>query len=87
MTAPVPATRDEMLHLLRSELRAVNGAAPAGLPADKELVSELGIDSLDIVEFVARLEYRFRFVVPDDEWPRLTTLDAIADYALDRLGP
>jgi acyl carrier protein len=84
---PVPATRDEMLELLRSELRAVNGAAPADLPADKELVAELGVDSLDIVEFVARLEYRFRFIVPDDEWPRLATLDAIADYALAHLRP
>jgi acyl carrier protein len=78
----VPATHAEMLGLLREELRAVNGALAPDLAADKELVSELGIDSLDVVEFVARLEYRFRFVVPDDEWQELATLDAIADYAL-----
>ena len=82
---PVPSTRGEILEVLRQELRAVNAAVPADVPTDKELVSELGVDSLDVVEFVARLEYRFRFVVPDGEWQQLSTLDAIADYALDRL--
>ncbi len=74
-----------MLEVLHSELHDVNGEIPLDLPEDKELIAELGIDSLDIVEFVARLEYRFRFVVPDDEWQRLATLDAIAAYALNRL--
>jgi acyl carrier protein len=81
-TRPVPATREAMLDLLRDELRAVDPSVAAGVAADKELIAELGIDSLDVVEFVARLEYRFRFVVPDDEWQELATLDAIADYAL-----
>ena len=53
---------------------------------DETHILEEGIlSSLDIVEFVARLEYRFRFVVPDDEWQQLATLDAIAAYALNHL--
>lgn len=84
-TDPVPSTHDAMLDLLRGELRAVDPSVAGRLAADKELIAELGIDSLDVVEFVARLEYRFRFVVPDDEWQELSTLDAIADYALARL--
>jgi acyl carrier protein len=75
-----------MIDLLRAELHDVNAEIPGDLPADRELIGELGLDSLDIVEFVARLEYRFRFVVPDDEWQQLATLDAIAAYALERLG-
>ncbi len=86
MSAAVPTTRDEMLDLLRAELHEVNAEIPRDLPTDRELIAELGVDSLDVVEFVARLEYRFRFVVPDDEWQQLATLDAIAAYALDRLG-
>lgn len=80
-----PTTRAELLEILRSELAAVTTSVPPDAPADKELIAELGADSLDVVEFVARLEYRFRFVVPDDEWQELATLDAIADYALERL--
>lgn len=84
-TGAAPATQTEMLDLLHRELHEVNEEIPPDLPEDRELIAELGIDSLDIVEFVARLEYRFRFVVPDDEWRELTTLDAIAAYALSRL--
>jgi acyl carrier protein len=74
-----------MLEVLRTELRAVSESIPPDLPTDQELVADLGLDSLDVVEFVARLEYRFRFVVPDGEWQQLATLDAIAAYALDHL--
>ena len=74
-----------MLEVLRAELYEVNEEIPRDLADDKELIAELGIDSLDIVEFVARLEYRFQFVVPDDEWQHLATLDAIAEYALNHL--
>ena len=74
-----------MLDVLRFELHEVNDEIPRDLPDDQELIAELGVDSLDVVEFVARLEYRFRFVVPDDEWQQLATLDAIAAYALDHL--
>jgi len=84
-TGAAPATRAEMLDLLREELHDVNEEIPRDLPDDRELIADLGIDSLDVVEFVARLEYLFRFVVPDDEWRQLATLDAIAAYALSRL--
>jgi acyl carrier protein len=74
-----------MLDVLLAELHEVNPEIPSDLPLDRELIGELGLDSLDVVEFVARLEYRFRFVVPDREWQQLATLDAIAAYALERL--
>ena len=85
MSSTAPTTRAEMLALLRDELHAVNAEIPSDLPTDRGLTEELGVDSLDVVEFVARLEHRFRFVVPDDEWQRLATLDQIAAYALERL--
>ena len=85
MSAAAPATHGEMLAVLLEELHEVNADIPRDLPTDRELTGELGVDSLDVVEFVARLEYRFRFVVPDDEWQRLGTLDQIAAYALERL--
>ena len=38
------------------------------------------VDSLAVLEFVARLEYRFGIAVPDDAWPGLTSMDAVADF-------
>lgn len=86
MSTAVPTTHSEMLDVLRAELHEVNVEIPHDLPVDRELIGELGLDSLDVVEFVARLEYRFRFVVPDDQWQQLATLDAIAAYALAHLS-
>jgi acyl carrier protein len=77
--------RDDLLEVLRVELRAVGDEIPDELPADRTLGEELGIDSLDVVEFVARVEYRYQVLVPDEDWQQLMTLDAVADYMLGRL--
>ncbi len=82
--------RTELLDLLRGQLRKVNPAVPADLAPDVELMSELRLDSLDVVEFVARVEEHFRFAVPDDQWKKLSCLGRIADYVLaqaPRAGP
>lgn len=78
-------TRDELIAVARTELRAVGDQIPDELPVDRSLEADLGIDSLDVLEFVARLEYRYQLLVPDEDWPQLQTLDAIADYLQDRL--
>lgn len=82
---PLPS-RAELLAVLLGELHAVNGEISAELPTDQALGEELGIDSLDILEFVARIEYRYRVLVPDDDLEGLRTLDDVAGYMLGRLG-
>jgi acyl carrier protein len=77
--------REDVLEILREELRAVNDEIPAVIEPDDRLEEAVGLDSLDIIEFVARIEYRYHVLVPDDDWQQLTTLDAIADYMLLRL--
>ena len=81
-----PPTRDDLIEVLRTELRAVSDQIPDQLPLDRSLEADLGIDSLDVLEFVARIEFRYQVLVPDEDWPRLQTLDDIADYMQDRLG-
>ena len=39
--------------------------------------------SLAVLELVARLEYRFGVAVPDEAWPRLTSIGAVADYLVE----
>ena len=77
--------RGEVLEILEEELRAVNDEIPAVIQPDHHLEEAVGLDSLDIIEFVARIEYRYHVLVPDDDWQHLTTLDAVADYMLRRL--
>ena len=45
-------------------------------------MTDLGLDSLDVVEFVARVEEVYRVSVPDEDWQQLSTLDRIAEYVL-----
>lgn len=73
-----------VLQVLRGELCAVNDALPDPVPTDVEF-NELGLDSLDIVEFVARVEAEFRFSVANDDWSGLSTLDRVIDYVLVRV--
>lgn len=77
--------REDLLEILEEELRAVNDEIPAVVEPDHHLEEAIGLDSLDVIEFVARIEYRYHVLVPDDDWQQLTTLDAIADYMLLRL--
>lgn len=80
-----PRTHEEMLAVLQQELSEASRKVTGDVPTDQALHAELGIDSLDLVVFVASVEYRFGLVVPDEDWQRLPTLDAIASYALARL--
>jgi acyl carrier protein len=68
------------LDLLRAELRKVKDTLPADVDSAALLMTDLGLDSLDVVEFVARVEEVYRISVPDDDWQQLSTLDRIAEY-------
>jgi acyl carrier protein len=68
------------LDLLRAELRKVKDTLPADVDSGALLMTDLGLDSLDVVEFVARVEEVYRISVPDDDWQQLSTLDRIAKY-------
>lgn len=79
--------RAAVLALLRHELRRVNPSVPDDLAPDVELAADLHLDSLDIVEFVARVEEAFRFSVPDGQWQQLSSLARIADYVVAHSQP
>ena len=57
------------------------------LGVDKSRVTEnavfttdLGADSLDVVEFVMEVEKEFNITIPDEEATKLTTVGAAIDY-------
>ncbi len=71
---------ERMVDVIRFELHSINPEVPPTLPTDELLRDELGVDSLDLVELVACLEFRFGFLVPEDDWRELETIDQIAEY-------
>lgn len=86
MTATPVLDRTAVLAVARLELLVAAPDVPADAASDVHLVRELGVDSLALLEFVARLEYRYGLSVPDADWPLLGTLEDVAAYVVERVG-
>jgi acyl carrier protein len=72
--------RSEILTVIREELAVAAPDVPADAATDAHFGLDLEVDSLAVLEFVARLEYRYGIAVPDDAWPGLSSMDAVADF-------
>lgn len=79
-----PFDREVLILTLRDELCSSCRDLPPDIPADAHFRHDLGLDSLDLVEFIARIEAKFRVPVPDDAWEALASLERVADYVLER---
>lgn len=77
-------TTTDVLTAVREELAVAAPDIPADAATDAHLRHDLDVDSLAMLEFVARLEYRFGIVVPDEAWTSLATLDDVVDYLRDQ---
>lgn len=73
-------SRTDVMTAVREEVAAtLPDLSPQTDPA-ADLRDELGVDSLALLELVARLEYRFGTAVPDEAWPDLRSLDTVTDF-------
>ncbi|KAA6186001.1 acyl carrier protein [Thiohalocapsa marina] len=79
-------TRDEIKTIALQELIGV-AADLAGetIPGDAQLRDEFDLDSMDILNWVSALHKRLGVDIPELDYPRLVSLDATADYLLERL--
>ncbi|WP_377640119.1 acyl carrier protein [Oryzobacter terrae] len=73
-------TRSDILASVREELAVAAPDVPADADPAALLGADLGVDSLAVLEVVARLEYRYGIAVPDDAWPGLTSIDAVVEH-------
>jgi len=81
---PTQTYRDEVVTSLREELRGIRPGLPDDWPPALLFQSELGLDSLDLVELVARIEQNHQMLIPDADLPNFISLDALADYVCAR---
>ena len=78
-------SRSEIMDRVTAELRAMGVKLPEDIKDELSFRHDLDLDSLSVVEFVARMELAFRIEVPGQEWKDLTTLGLVADYIEARL--
>lgn len=78
---------DEILAFVTHELRTIRPSLPADLGPQTRYRADLNLDSLDLVELVARLEQAFGLLVPDADLPQFVSIDATVRYVLEHLAP
>jgi acyl carrier protein len=53
---------------------------PATLRGDEDIREALDIDSMDFLNFVTALHKKTGVAIPEEDYPRLFTLDGVASY-------
>ena len=80
-------TRDEILALVFTELENVApGCAPGSADPGASLQDELDIDSMDFLNFIIALHERLNVEIPESDYPKLATLNAIVTYLQKKIG-
>ena len=84
-----PSAHDSRIHViegLRADMRDIRPALPPTWPSHLLFKNDLGLDSLDLVELMARIEQRYQILIEDSDLPLFVSLDAMADYLCARKG-
>ena len=70
----------DIIQQLRLELGIVKPQITNDIKDTDSFRDDWGLDSLELVEFVARIEQTFRIRIPDKDLQELRSLDAAAAY-------
>lgn len=80
-------TRDELRSVLLGILANIAPDADvARLSGNRDLREQLDIDSMDFLSFMAAIQETTGVDVPERDYGKLASLDAVLDYLLARLA-
>jgi acyl carrier protein len=79
--------RNELIAQVRAVLRSIQPRLPLTWPDGLLFQADLNLDSLDLVELVARIEQQYGLLIPDSDLQGFISLDAMADYLCARAAP
>ena len=71
---------------IRNELAKQLEIDPGIIGPDTKLMQDLGIDSIDVVEFIMTLEEKYNIIITNDEAGDLSTIGQIAAFVEKQLG-
>lgn len=79
--------RQQLRRQVLEELRQVAPEVePDSLRGNRPLRDEVDLDSMDWLRFIGALHRRLGVNIPEADYQRLDSLDAIVGYLSDRLG-
>jgi NADH dehydrogenase (ubiquinone) 1 alpha/beta subcomplex 1 len=70
----------EIKRKIISIMRSIKPDIPETFESDAHWRNDLGLDSIHILEWVARIEQEFRIVIPDTQWQNLRSIHAMSEY-------
>lgn len=74
-----------MLNEIRESIAAQLNIPVDSVKGDSRLIEDLKADSLDIVELVMGLEERYGIEIPDEDLPKIKTVDDVASYIVSSI--
>lgn len=77
--------QNEIIAQLRTTLHDVKPQISNAIRDADNFRDDWGLDSLELVEFVARIEQSFKMLIPDKDLPELYSLDATAAYLRNKM--
>ena len=60
------------------------GIEATAITDDAHFVKDLGFDSLDLVDMMMQLEQEFDIAIPDEDYPRITSMSSLMQYLQER---
>ncbi|MFN0175386.1 MAG: acyl carrier protein [Saprospiraceae bacterium] len=78
-------SNEQLIAQLRNELRGIKPLLPDDLAATDNFRNDWNLDSLELVEFVARIEQQYSILIPDEDLAELVSLQASAKYLQAKL--
>lgn len=74
-------TRDSIKELIMEIIADIDEDADfEDLQPDQPLRDQLDLDSMDFLDIVMELRKRYQLQIPEEDYPKLATLNSCADY-------
>jgi acyl carrier protein len=77
--------KENIRQLITTELHKVKPLLGRTISVHEHLANDCGLESIDIVELIARIEEKFHIPIEDEELKGLTTIEKISDFIDMRL--
>ncbi len=70
---------------LKDTLHLIKPTIPVDIPMEDNFKQIWGLDSLDLMEFVARIEQHFSLLIPDEDLEKMVNMTSIVNYLETRI--
>jgi acyl carrier protein len=78
--------RDEIREILKGIFEEETGETLEALPDDMRIVEELGLDSVDVVSLIMRVEQKFRVRISHAELAEMTSIGSLLDLVAAKVN-